>query len=113
MQEDDPYLLKVDVAEAACAGTDIVVQFCNRFDTGKPSSCHHERQHRAAELRVRFDISLFESMDDVITQHQGVTKIPEGQGVFLNPRLADKTRDVAERDHKMVVFELVRPWLEA
>ncbi len=106
VQQHHADLRRVDLRVAARHAADEVVELGHYLDAGKAAARHDEGEQLAAQLRVvLLDRRLFEGVDDVVAQGERVAEVLERECVFGEAPQPAEVRDVAEREHQMVVVQ--------
>ena len=114
MDEDDADLLGIETAVAPRHAAHEVVELGRHLDARESPAGDHEGEELAAQFRiVILDGSFLEGADDVAAQMERVGQVLERHRVLGQAAQAAEIRDVAERDHQMVVGDRVRVRAEA
>src|SRR5437667_12535731 len=112
MEQDHAHFGRIDVPIVVDYSAHEVVQFRCYFHARKAAASNYESQKLLAQTGiVVFDRGLFERVNHMVPNEQRIAKILERNRVLGQTAQAAKIRDIAERQHQMIVMNYV--WLRA
>ena len=108
MHQHHPQHLFPQIRVKSQSLADEVIECCDGFHTGEPAARNHERQQCLPVRENAFGIGLFQMADNLGAQPNGVREGFHRQRELRQAWLVEKVRDRSQREHQMIVGELVR-----